>query len=610
MGGPLERRGSVVDASKGLFCSPTKTGEDALLEGGQITFGHRVLRPLVSKDPAENYDAFLDILRQARKHCEAETLELLMNDKELLYYTRGNHHPKIALRAQQQQQPMQQQHASHRQQQLLAGARPAWALPGTLMSALQAQQEVDPFSVFGDAPPELVLHEVYDQQHYSAVGPAIRASHPILAKLDRQRLLLPPAPGNGGCGSKSGGNSLPTVQAQQHAASGVPDKLHLTREMWEEVLLPALQSWWCAESAVELDWRQDPLTAEDCAWYLQAIGASRDLTDQVTLKQPCFCPTPPPLRGWSWTDSRHLLRTKLASGTLTKAAGESGCSWPSFSPPKRRTEREKHTRVLAKQRETGGPAKRCGAAAFAGAAVTVLSPITPGVRHRRQRNRLPPKASNGTDAAVGAASRLVNRLSGNSLAGRAGGRSLSGDAAVDPRPQGHGIGGEAQRAPTDGSSRQLKEGNALRLAKAPIRAGQQPLICFAAEAETLQVQSTQRVGTRNHLLLMHRALSLRSSVPAVRPRLAAALPRFALSLFSPVNGEPWQSKKPPQRGRKTKHFEFMRPPKPQTLLGALMALPRVGQPQRMQQASKPLLRQPATYMHLKAVFAAHNRTGV
>ncbi|OEH74008.1 hypothetical protein cyc_01732 [Cyclospora cayetanensis] len=67
MGGPLERRGSVVDASKGLFCSPTKTGEDALLEGGQITFGHRVLRPLVSKDPAENYDAFLDILRQARK---------------------------------------------------------------------------------------------------------------------------------------------------------------------------------------------------------------------------------------------------------------------------------------------------------------------------------------------------------------------------------------------------------------------------------------------------------------------------------------------------------------------------------------------------------------
>ncbi|OEH74007.1 inner centromere ark-binding region protein [Cyclospora cayetanensis] len=489
------------------------------------------------------------------------------------------------------------------------------------MSALQAQQEVDPFSVFGDAPPELVLHEVYDQQHYSAVGPAIRASHPILAKLDRQRLLLPPAPGNGGCGSKSGGNSLPTVQAQQHAASGVPDKLHLTREMWEEVLLPALQSWWCAESAVELDWRQDPLTAEDCAWYLQAIGASRDLTDQVTLKQPCFCPTPPPLRGWSWTDSRHLLRTKLASGTLTKAAGESGCSWPSFSPPKRRTEREKHTRVFAKQRETGAPAKRRGAAAFAGAAVTVLSPITPGVRHRRQRkyaemcappegapasssskrsrkeaprhrcpsdgstrmtanssrsaagaeggsftrgvtssssltgelgelladaqrrldslaermrsrsrsrSRLPPKASNGTDAAVGAASRLVNRLSGNSLAGRAGGRSLSGDAAVDPRPQGHGIGGEAQRAPTDGSSRQLKEGNALRLAKAPIRAGQQ------VEADGLGISGRSYYSSSNLPLLGREMRSLLVPPPSggvtSATREAIALTRAPLGI--------------------------------------------------------------------------------
>ncbi|KAL8454571.1 hypothetical protein Emed_000292 [Eimeria media] len=397
-------------AKEALFASPQK--EDMALslgdEGG-VVFGHRVLRPLLSKDPADNYDAFLDILKHAQKHhwnirlvallgaplhaldsrsavaavvsfsCDAEALDFLLSDQELQYYTRGSCHPSITLSAQQQQQ-QQQQHLQHptRQMQKLVGARPAWAHPAALLTALEAQREVDPFSVFGDAPPELVLHEVYGHEHYNATSARVRATHPVLARLEKQRLLTPAASSS--------------MQQQQGAtgAAGVEGKEKgalLSAEKWESVVLPALLNWWQRDSAVELDWRHDPLTAEDCAWYLQAIGATRDLTHLVTLKQPCFCPTPPPQRGWSWTDSRQLLRRRLTAGTSAlslKAGGGLLSASPRFSPlkPHARDRANKSGWRMPPQPQRTSAISARGRALGTSAA---LSPITPGVRRQRQR---------------------------------------------------------------------------------------------------------------------------------------------------------------------------------------------------------------------------------
>ncbi|KAL8431397.1 hypothetical protein Efla_001752 [Eimeria flavescens] len=378
---------AAFDAPKGLlFASPSKddatTARDA---GGGFMFGHRVLRPLLSKDPAENYDAFLDILRHAQKHCDAEALDILLSDQELQYYTRGSCHPNIALNAQQQQQQQQLRHSS-RQLQRLAGARPSWALPGALLSALEAQKTVDPFSVFGEAPSELVLHEVYGQEHYNATSSRMRATHPVLARLEKQGLLNPPA----GSSNKGSGSNSSMVQPQP-VAGAAADKARekasfLSAETWRNVVLPSLLQWWQRDSSVELDWRHDPLTAEDCAWYLQAIGATRDLTDVVTLKQPCFCPTPPPQRGWSWTDSRQMLRRRLAGGaSVSSLRGRVSVS-PSPSPTKARPNvlGDQANRMTSRmhfqlqQRASASRLRAVGASA-------ALSPITPGVRRQRQR---------------------------------------------------------------------------------------------------------------------------------------------------------------------------------------------------------------------------------
>ncbi|KAL8450791.1 hypothetical protein Emag_003079 [Eimeria magna] len=368
------------EAKEALFASPQKE-EMALSLGddGGVLFGHRVLRPLLSKDPSENYDAFLDILKHAQKHCDAEALEFLLSDQELQYYTRGSCHPSITLSAQQHQQ-QEQQHLQHptRQLQKLAGARPAWALPAALLTALEAQREVDPFSVFGEAPPELVLHEVYGHEHYNATSARVRATHPVLARLDKQRLLTSPAS---------------STTQQQHGTTGtagVEGKEKgglLSAEKWETVVLPALLNWWQRDSAVELDWRHDPLTAEDCAWYLHAIGATRDLTHVVTLKQPCFCPTPPPQRGWSWTDSRQLLRRRLAAGTSALSQKRGGgllSASPSLSPLKphsRDRVNKSRWRMPSQPQRTSAITTRGRALGTAAS----LSPITPGVRRQRQR---------------------------------------------------------------------------------------------------------------------------------------------------------------------------------------------------------------------------------
>lgn len=58
--------GATLESAQGLFISPKMREEEAPVDG-EILFGHRVLRPLVSKDPMENYDAFLDILKHAKK---------------------------------------------------------------------------------------------------------------------------------------------------------------------------------------------------------------------------------------------------------------------------------------------------------------------------------------------------------------------------------------------------------------------------------------------------------------------------------------------------------------------------------------------------------------
>lgn len=219
---------------------------------------------------------------------------------------------------------------------------------------------------------------MYGQQHYNAVGPRIRATHPVLARLEKHRLLPQAA---------NSSNTSMHLQQQPHGvattATTVGDgrqKGYLTAESWRDVLLPALLSWWRLDSSVELDWRQDPLTAEDFSWYLEAIGATRDLTDIVTLKQPCFCPTPPPQRGWSWTDSRQLLRRRLAAGAIS-AVRERLSTWLSPSPPKRYAG-EKATRARNPVPLTP---KRAAPPLRVAATAAVLSPITPGVRRRRQR---------------------------------------------------------------------------------------------------------------------------------------------------------------------------------------------------------------------------------
>ncbi|KAL8435667.1 hypothetical protein ACSSS7_002328 [Eimeria intestinalis] len=376
------RKDAVFDEPKEpVFASPQKEEmAPSLGDGGGVLFGHRVLRPLLSKDPSDNYDAFLDILKHAQKHCDAEALDFLLSDQELQYYTRGSCHPSITLFAQQRQDQQQQQHLQHppRHLQKLAGARPSWALPAALLTALDAQRDVDPFSVFGEAPPELMLHEVYGQEHYNATSRSVRATHPVLARLDKQRLLSPPA--SSSTQQQHGATGAAGVEGKEKGAL-------LSAERWESVVLPALLNWWQRDSAVELDWRHDPLTAEDCAWYLQAIGATRDLTHLVTLKQPCFCPTPPPQRGWSWTDSRQLLRRRLGTttSTLSQTAGEGLFSAsPSLSPPKPhardRLNKSRWKVPLQPQRTSAITAR--GRALGAAAA---LSPITPGVRRQRQR---------------------------------------------------------------------------------------------------------------------------------------------------------------------------------------------------------------------------------
>ncbi|KAL8272688.1 hypothetical protein Esti_003392 [Eimeria stiedai] len=378
--GQSEEAAVSDEAKEALFASPRKEEMALSLgDGAGLLFGHRVLRPLLSKDPSDNYDAFLDILKHAQKHCDAEALDFLLSDQELQYYTRGSCHPNITLSAHQQQQQQHLQHPS-RQLQKLAGARPPWALPAALLTALEAQREVDPFSVFGEAPSELVLHEVYGHEHYNATSTRVRASHPVLARLEKQRLLTPAASSS--------------TQQQQGATGAAGEEgnekgARLSAEIWESVVLPALLNWWQRDSAVELDWRHDPLTAEDCAWYLQAIGATRDLTHVVTLKQPCFCPTPPPQRGWSWTDSRQLLRRRLATGAsalLHKAGGGLLSASPSLSPAKPqardRTNKSCWRMPLEPQRISAVTTR--GRALGAAAA---LSPITPGVRWQRQRKR-------------------------------------------------------------------------------------------------------------------------------------------------------------------------------------------------------------------------------
>nr|CCA30075.1 hypothetical protein, conserved [Neospora caninum Liverpool]CEL71321.1 TPA: hypothetical protein, conserved [Neospora caninum Liverpool] len=334
-------------------------------------FGHRVLRPLRSKNLHENYDALIDIVAFAKRRCEKETMELLRRDVQILYYARGLHHPSHVKTFQRQaQQPLTTAttHAPPPPSSyslpsvtaaLAAGAQPhpcpSWATREELGAAMSRQDAFNPFTVFGEAPPELVLSEIYDQRHYTHVSAQTRASHPVIARLaashgggevglsrdneeerrlqlqkrqiqealrdraarkeitpdEAKRLWLEALEDlqrkRGDRGVERGGSVSAAIH-QELVKYGFARQLDVT--IFREKLLPALEAWWKGQCDIELDWRHDPLTSEECAWYAEAMHALTDATEIMTVKQLCFCPTPPPYKPWSWTDSRFRLRQK------------------------------------------------------------------------------------------------------------------------------------------------------------------------------------------------------------------------------------------------------------------------------------------------------------
>lgn len=245
---------------------------------------------------------------------------------------------------------------------LAAGARPsvcpAWATPENLAKAVQGQENFNPFTVFGEAPPEVVLSEVYDERHYTHASVYTRASHPAICRLVSGRKQP----------ESSALDNAATHGREERHEDEKRDKLRQTQEKlrdqvargeisaeeaqkrwvrvlqetsdkeeqdprkewkafqeelvrhgfsgkldgkaFKEKLLPALEAWWRGQCEVELDWRHDPLTSEECTWYIEAMGAVVDATDVISCKQACFCPTPPPYQPWAWTDSRFRLRQK------------------------------------------------------------------------------------------------------------------------------------------------------------------------------------------------------------------------------------------------------------------------------------------------------------
>lgn len=260
-----------------------------------------------------------------------------------MYYTRGYHHPLLAKRFLERSSSTASAVAATAgggekaiAEAVVSGtaprARPKWAEGPMLESALRLQQRIDPFSVFGEAPPELVLPEVYRLQHYNAVSLKTLQRHPGLGPLLAERLRDGQV-ANGG--SRSG-----LADASEQTAP------FIGAEEWRTRLLPALESLWEAELAVELNWKNDPLTADEVVWYLQATGASSDLSEAVTVKQPCYCPTPPPNRNWVWTDSRHILSTQGTLFLPTPPSGPAKFSTPRLPSPKTPGLRRRRRRKL------------------------------------------------------------------------------------------------------------------------------------------------------------------------------------------------------------------------------------------------------------------------
>ncbi|PFH33713.1 hypothetical protein BESB_079290 [Besnoitia besnoiti] len=381
--------------NRDLACDVSRGGEDKENQALQDddgcgesrerteVFGHRVLRPLRSKNLHENYDALIDIVAFAKRRCERETMELLRKDVQILYYARGLHHPSHVKTFQRQHDhaqgsvaPAVPPSASASSSSLpsvtaalAAGAHPhscpSWATREELRAAVRRQDELNPFTVFGEAPPELVLSEIYDQRHYTHVSAQTRASHPVISRLaathssgdatraqddeeERQHDLqkrqlqdslrertarreITPEEAKrlwmeameefqrkrAERGAGRGRDAVSQAIQQELVKYGFARQLDVS--VFRERLLPALEAWWKGQCDVELDWRHDPLTSEECVWYAEAMQALTDATEVMTVKQLCFCPTPPPYKPWSWTDSRFRLRQKTEARKRERA---------------------------------------------------------------------------------------------------------------------------------------------------------------------------------------------------------------------------------------------------------------------------------------------------
>ncbi|PHJ20725.1 inner centromere ark-binding region protein [Cystoisospora suis] len=345
-------------------------------KGPTEVFGHRVLRPLRSKDLQQNYDALIDIVRYAKKRCEKESTELLRKDIPILYYARGLHHPSHVetfgkhpppqrSRPYPASIPSSSSSLPSVSAALAAGARPskcpAWATPENLAKAVHGQEKFNPFTVFGEAPPEVVLSDIYDERHYTYVSVNTRASHPAIFRLlsgrrhqglrgldnameqrgaarhplDEEERRIRIRQTQEKLRDQVASGEISAEEAQRRWVRELQESLNkeeqdtrkqlkafqdeliqhgfsgkLDARAFREKLLPALEAWWRGQCEIELDWRHDPLTSEECTWYIEAMGAVVDATDVISFKQACFCPTPPPYQPWAWTDSRFRLRQK------------------------------------------------------------------------------------------------------------------------------------------------------------------------------------------------------------------------------------------------------------------------------------------------------------
>eukprot|EP00920_Eleutheroschizon_duboscqi_P034551 GHVT01082805.1.p1 GENE.GHVT01082805.1~~GHVT01082805.1.p1 ORF type:complete len:914 (+),score=199.43 GHVT01082805.1:1913-4654(+) len=218
-------------------------------------FGHRVLLPLPSKVPDENFNAYKTMQDTCIEKRNDDALCALAEDQELRWYGGGTYGRNSAL-----------------QREL-----PVWASTSNVEKAVRKQDKWIPSSIFGTAPPAMIMKDILSNWHFSMIQANTWKTHPAL------KLIL----------DKVG-----------------PEECKVGATYRKNVL-PYLERHWQEDRANELDWTNDPLCELDKIWYDAAIGATVDKTDDMTECEICYCTTPHSDREWSWANTRSFLSQHL-----------------------------------------------------------------------------------------------------------------------------------------------------------------------------------------------------------------------------------------------------------------------------------------------------------